>query len=173
MFKLKSSFIFIGAFLGFIACTKAPEYPKEPIIKYNSFTKFTNFSGNTGGTQLQDSIIISVDFTDGDGDLGLSVEDLAQEPYKGNFNYFIDIYIKEGEDFVLKEFENITYNGNFPPLIDRGYKGPLEGTLRRAINLSHPNFAPNTKVKFQIRILDRALNESNTITTPEITIREQ
>jgi hypothetical protein len=44
------------------ACKKSPKYPITPIISYKSFSKDT--------VNQNDSVIITIKFTDGDGDIG-------------------------------------------------------------------------------------------------------
>lgn len=61
-----------------ISCKKAPEYPAIPEIKFDKIQRFT--VKNTNTQTLTDSIIIDIKFKDGDGDLGLSAQDV-QSPY--------------------------------------------------------------------------------------------
>ncbi|MEM8908469.1 MAG: hypothetical protein AAGD05_11530 [Bacteroidota bacterium] len=58
---------FLGlALLSFVACTQPPDYPDEPIIEYKTMTKNTMLQGSVNN----DSLLMTVTFTDGDGDLG-------------------------------------------------------------------------------------------------------
>ena len=59
------------------ACFVAPEFPNEPTISFNSIVF------KKGETQFdQDSLILSINFQDGDGDLGLRNEgEDVRDPY--------------------------------------------------------------------------------------------
>jgi hypothetical protein len=56
--------------LGFAACFEPPEYPDEPVIKFDGllFRDLPNPSD-------ADSLVISLDFTDGDGDMGIDSDE--------------------------------------------------------------------------------------------------
>lgn len=154
------------------SCKKGPEYPKEPIIKFEKIEKFEVFNELT--LSRQDSIVIAISFTDGDGDLGLDADDLLQPDYKDKYNYIIDVYKKIGSSFVLIDLGGKEY-GNFAPLVDKKYRGPIDGVLRRDIIIDHnlnteiPN---NTVIRFEVKIIDRAFNISNKIITPEVRVKE-
>jgi hypothetical protein len=59
--------VLIGLFAILLSsCFNAPEFPNEPVISYNNIV-FKN-----GATEFdQDSLILTINFQDGDGDLGL------------------------------------------------------------------------------------------------------
>jgi hypothetical protein len=62
-----------------------------------------------------------------------------------------------------------TYDARFTILSDRS--GPLEGTLRYTMNsLDFTSTFSIRTLKLRVQIKDRALNRSNTITTPEFTL---
>ena len=174
----------IGLFflvLAVISCQKKEEYPVEPKIEYQGFTYLfdadTIFSGEG---------IISFSYTDGDGDLGLDDSDTTY-PFGFNdphyYNMVID-YLKwvDGE-FVktpllsphvpthpadtLVLFDTITFNARFKRLRDSENPKAISGTMEYQLMVQNP-FSPNDTVKFEIRILDRALNESNVIQTEPI-----
>ena len=56
-------FLLVG--MAFATCYEKPEFPVAPEIALNDFYFFQ-------ANDLQDSMIFAIDFTDGDGDLGLS-----------------------------------------------------------------------------------------------------
>ena len=76
MFSKGSIAILLMAFT-INACFTAPEFPHEPEISYN------NIVFKKGETQFdQDSLILSINFQDGNGDLGLRNEGAdVREPY--------------------------------------------------------------------------------------------
>lgn len=58
------------------ACVKAPEFPNEPVIKFESLSKVRINQANAN--LPKDSIRIHLTFTDGDGDLGQNGSDSVQ-----------------------------------------------------------------------------------------------
>ncbi|AZQ64452.1 hypothetical protein EI427_20230 [Flammeovirga pectinis] len=166
------------------SCFGEPEFPLEPEIEFA-------WIENYNPTELNDSVYIALTFRDGDGDLGLSEDDIngPYAPYeqdklpedtvanKYHNNYFVSILRKEDDGIyrsVVFEAEQ-DFNGRFPRLNDSGRERPLEGELRYGIVLYYDGVlqSPLNKgdsIKFTINIADRALNESNEITTAGIEI---
>jgi len=74
-------YVGLAIILTFIAwgCRELPTYPNTPFIEYNTvfFKK----------GELTDSLFVSVDFRDGDGDLGLSPNFDTNEPYNAIWYY--------------------------------------------------------------------------------------
>lgn len=172
--------LFVFFMSSLTACYEKPEFPNAPSISFDKIEKFTVQDAATLATK--DSVILTVSFQDGDGDLGLAVGDTLA-PYQFfnedgsiNFNYTnhkVKVFIQQGETFVPFELPDaeLGYDGRFQPLFEEGKSNPLEGTLSRRLNFSHNTFAPNTVMKFEVQIMDRALNLSNVIETDTVVIR--
>lgn len=149
------------------SCLVEPKYPSEPSIKFNSVNLYYDPS-----IDIKDSIGISIDFQDGDGDLGLNKEDTVGNP--DFFNFYINILVKN-ESGEFEEFEipdGLVLHGRFPRLDESGKAKPLEGTITYYQNMSagfHGTFSEKT-IKFKVKIIDRALNESNVIETDSLLI---
>jgi hypothetical protein len=60
------------------ACFNPPEYPATPEITFNKI-KFID-TPDQGGTLVADTLALSIDFKDGDGDIGFSDADLQLTP---------------------------------------------------------------------------------------------
>lgn len=73
------SILFLGILILITSCNEAPEFPNTPKIEFNNII-FKDVS------QEADSLIVYIDFEDGDGDLGLGTEELA--PPFNEKNYF-------------------------------------------------------------------------------------
>jgi hypothetical protein len=181
-----------GLALGLSSCLKEPEYPNTPSISFNSIQDI-RIPPKVAGAQALDSIRLTINYQDGDGDLGLTEDERKSPPYdfqKGTNrfynNFFIEPFIKNPR---TGKFEPLTsvgvpspgvyvagqYNGAFPhPTTDTDSKAaPIKGTLTYApiaFGLGDVFVAGQT-VRFEITIADRALNLSNTITTDSIVIR--
>lgn len=65
---------FLSLFLLIASCERAPEFSEVPSITFES----VQFGFNPFG---QDSLVISVNFEDGDGDLGISSEEAKSPPF--------------------------------------------------------------------------------------------
>ncbi len=160
-------FTIIVLAVGFFSCKKVEEFPIEPMITFNSFNKIPN------GGNVDNYGILLIDFTDGDGDVGLKNTDI-QPPFDTAsvyyYNFFIDYYEKQRGTFVKPAlFE--TFNARIPILNTSTEKQPLKGTI--SIEVPINNFASTyDTIRFDCRICDRALHISNTITTPEIIVKK-
>lgn len=166
------------------SCISPPDYPDTPSIEFKEM-KVQRVDSTTG---VFDRVIITVSFKDGDGDLGLSPTDTLA-PYNeftdratrtrnlDHFNYFIQPQIKQGNRFV--DFVNPPpgfrgeYNSRFPRLEPNADKeAPLRGDLnfKQTFYLG-AEFQPGDEVRFVISIKDRALNQSNTVTTSSFVVQ--
>jgi hypothetical protein len=149
----------------YVSCLKPKEYPIEPIIEFSKLQK----SG--------DALYIYINFTDGDGDIGLD-ENENQPPYnpEGDFyyNYFAEYYEKVNGNWVRGTDVNgdpVSFNYRISKLTPQGNNKALRGEIRVYLNPTYYNpFSPDSDtVMFKIKIADRALHLSNQIETPEIT----
>jgi hypothetical protein len=125
-----------------------------------------------------DTLILTITFRDGDGDLGISGTDTAAD-----FNYLIEAQKKLDGEFktvVLPQFTpgvQSTLNGRFPVLKPDGQPGPIEGDLDYTIGLIEPPdltnelyIMPFDTLQFKIYILDRAGHRSNQVTSSEVVV---
>ena len=204
MIRLLTYFIlFVTLSLFFSGCEKPPELDKTPFIEFPEIsnkhyidpTKCNNLSGEC------DTILITIYFKDGDGDIGLTTDDNLP-PYHAhdiinndtlvvcNFyhhNYHINMYSKctPQDTFELYDFGPDTclvstpgcdpcdgLNGRIGPLYPEGYSGPLEGTIEFKVSpVLYMSLCPDSMTfKFEIQLVDRALNKSNIVETSPITI---
>lgn len=160
-------FLMASAAALFSSCRKTEEYPVAPIITYNSFYKVYN------GTNIDDSGVLLIDFTDGDGDVGLGEGDI-NAPFdstsKFYYNFFIDYYEKQKGVYVKPTLYE-TYNARVPVLNTSVGKQALKGTI--SIQLPINNYtSPYDTIRFECQICDRALHLSNKITTPDIIVNK-
>ena len=156
---------FIAGLIIFSSCTKFEEYPIIPHIEFVSFATILN-------VQQQDSLgYITISYTDGDGDIGLTSEENTP-PYQ--YNFFLDIYenINGVQQKIVFPDTSITFNSRIPVLtpdgINKSIKGEIEMELELYIMIP---FLDSDTISFEIYIMDRALNKSNVIHTPEFLVR--
>lgn len=139
----------------FHSCQKKESYPLEPIISFDNFLVY------------QDSALLSLNFTDGDGDIGLGDADTVA-PYDSDL--FLVYY--EKQNGVFKKIDlPLPFNYRIPLLNKTNKAKALKGTI--TVNITPTYYNPFSKfdtLKFDVFIKDRAQNVSNTISTPQ-TIR--
>jgi hypothetical protein len=167
--------------LAVFSCQKKVEYPVEPKIAYEGFTYLMNPDSTFSG-----QCVISFSYTDGDGDLGLDDSDTLP-PFGFNDTYYYNMvidYLKSENGVFVKTpllsphvptgpadtlvlFDTVTFNARFKRLRDSEEPKAISCTMDYKLTVQNP-FSPNDTVKFEIRILDRALHESNVIQTEAI-----
>ncbi len=164
--RTKINFIlsFISIVLLLSSCFKNEVYPLEPIIADPTFV----FSG--------DSATLTFSFTDGDGDIGLAEGDTLP-PFEPDsyyhYNLYLDYYEKDdvlgwqrGRDLAG---DSIVFPYRLKPILVKGKTRGIKGTMDVSnINFSNPFSTQADTFRFEIRLIDRALNVSNIIQTQTI-----
>lgn len=145
-----------------------PIFPKEPAISFKEL-KYN---------KTADTLVLTITFRDGDGDLGISTDDTLEA-----FNYYVEPFKKTSEGFKPAQLPQFTpgvvstFNGRFPVLKRDGQPGPIEGDLDYTIVLLDPpdftneNYiVPYDTIRFQVYINDRQKNRSNMVTSSEVVV---
>lgn len=158
------------AIVGFSACLKGPEYAIEPQITNVTIDK-------TEIDNFVESFVVSIDFEDGDGDLGAIPDPDGENPASFDNVFLIDNRVNIGLDSVfIRPFSVET-------LTPSGGNQAIDGTIRVTINeiccfndtgsaACFPNDArvETNEVVFDVYLIDRAGNQSNIMQTPPLTI---
>ena len=145
------------AFTVLSGCIKPDDFPDEPRIVSVAVSKTTI-------QQLEESFIISIEFEDGDGDLGYPDDD----PQSSIFA--IDSRTGFEDAFILTD---ISPDGNV-----KSISGSIDVTIisECCIPISgiacdpSADYNPTDEVSYEVYIVDRAGNESNRVQTPAISI---
>ncbi len=156
------AFVFLA--LSFFACRKPIEYPLIPSIEFKSLYSTKDIQG------YDQNVYVTVSFTDGDGDIGY----YSRESGK-NDPIFDDPSSPYYNNFIVKTL--ILQNGNWnsidtptsarvPYLTPEGANKALRGEILREFTVPVP--LVQDTLRYEIFIYDRALHQSNTITTPAI-----
>lgn len=144
------------------SCYKEPEFDAVPEISFQSIRREIRVDQFTGANK--DSVIISLGFRDGDGDLGLNESEKALAEARLNYNYVVRVFRRRNGQFT--EFTPfLPYSGYFPRLRNDNRIGPIEGVLDYSIDFPHPFTPRNDSLKFEIQIQDRTGNFSNIVET--------
>jgi hypothetical protein len=173
----KSLVIALFACLVLTACQEKVEYPIEPRITYQGLSYLMNADSTLTG-----EVVLSIGYTDGDGDLGLDDADSIYPfgPHDPHYYNLIIDYLKwDGTTFVetpllswnqqAQQYDTISFNARFKRLIFTEEEKAISGTIDYKMMVFNP-LSPNDTIKFKVRLLDRALHESNTIETDAITL---
>lgn len=121
--------------LGAAACYQAPEFPLEPEISFNDIQFYD--------TPQQDSLVVTLNFQDGDGDLGLGGDE-NDMPYNPFF------FVENGSGGLLMLNSNDTMPPYTPPYSCVNYKvGKISGNrfvpyLTSDYEASFPEQEPDT-----------------------------
>lgn len=151
------------------SCYKEPDFPTQPEIEFKDISKSIRIDQFTGANK--DSVVVSLVFRDGDGDLGMNSTEIANAEKTSDFNYVVRVFRRQRGQFV--EFQPfLPYSGFFPRLKTDDKIGPIEGTLSYSIDFFHPFTPKRDSIQFQIYIKDRAGNTSNTVETKTIVLNE-
>lgn len=140
------------------SCTQPPDYPPEPVIEFSHLSR----SFMSQGFGPEDSIVMTISFTDGDGDLGSTDDSL-------------DVFVTD----TRLDAAPLTYKLPFVPLqgTGNGISGDISITLPTTCCIFPNNIPPpcNTLASFpqdtvvyEVFIKDRAGNESNRVLTDGI-----
>lgn len=164
--------------LAFIAlavygCIKSTPASPIPSIAFKSFDKIG-----------KDSAALTITFKDGDWDIcRLNLNDTAP-PFTANGGYSYDmimLYYYKGADGTFHRFFSSAQNDSLkqkfhlPFITPNGQNKALEGEIRIGLLAPYyvvdPLVVPAHKIiRYNIYIYDRALNKSNVIMTPEISV---
>jgi hypothetical protein len=155
----------ISILSGLSGCVKQENYPDVPQIEFQGF--YSVF--DTGKYMV--SGILTISFTDGDGDIGLSPRDTFP-PYDPSGQYYYNYVITyfEKQHGVFKQIDLTPPFSARIPVLNREFPGkPIKGIIADTLDLNpHPLF---DTIKFEAFIYDRSLNKSNVISTPEIILK--
>ncbi len=160
--KIFSVFLTISLVFAAVSCRKFEEYPPEPFIEYGDFAFLIN--SETGKVEKG---LLSIRYRDGDGDIGLAQSDtLPPYDYAGAYyyNFIVAFFENQNGQFVEKQG---SFNGRIPPLLPKNQKKSIKGIIEYEIDVLDPNSLFDT-IQFRVKLIDRALNISNEVLSPEI-----
>ncbi len=168
-------FIGILSFLGLSSCVDTPRFDDTPNIQFNSIDKLTVPDPFSGPTARKDSVVITVDFEDGNGDLGISPDErsdttLLNSIYRDWGNYELTIFKSNGSGGFTELPSSVSGKLFFPVLKRDGKPGPIKGKLDFSQIFFYSRFAQRAVLKFRVRVRDRALRVSNIIETDTISV---
>jgi hypothetical protein len=151
------------------SCFKEPDFALSPEISFDSITSQIRLDQFIGATK--DSVVVTIKFQDGDGDLGYNENQKGIAQETDDFNYLVKSYRRKNGKFEFFE-PLIPLSGYFPSLKTDSKPGPIEGTLSYTIEFFHSFTPKDDTLKFDIQIKDSAGNLSNVATSEEIVLNQ-
>lgn len=161
---LKKSIVFFTVSLLVYGCFKDHNYSEVPEIEFIDFI------------QVGDSARLSFSFQDGEGDIGLS-DDQIIAPYNPDSKYYYNVYMVyyekddingwvvgkdiDGDSIIFKNRIKPVYSGK-----PTGLKGNIIATIEPIF--FNPFSSQSDTIKYKIQLIDRALHLSNWIESNEI-----
>lgn len=173
--------LYVFGMLGFmLACTGVPEFSNTPYISFNNIRVITTETPGLLNATKKDSVVVSINFQDGDGDLGVTATELeALKKIHGDSlkTFVMDLYVKQNGKFV-KSNPKEKFGGDIAFHLKEGTKsGPIEGVVDYSVNFIYGLYqgipymtGKNDTLKFAVTLKDRVLNVSNTVETSEFVV---
>ena len=98
------------------------------------------------------------------------------EQNENQYNIFVRFYIKRNGKFTEFRWQNppfyTTFNGRFPRVLNSDEGQPVEGTIEyKMLSSGWESIFRNDTIRIDVAIQDRALNRSNEVSSPEVTLR--
>lgn len=164
----------VGIALTLSSCFNEPNYSNTPAIDYKGIFKYTIEAGKGVGKGKRDSVVITIGFKDGDGNIGNSIPlpkaDSTQYASNGGWgSYRIRTFRLNNK--VYEERILAVNNALYIPDLTKGKpKGAIEGSLDFNQIYQYGSSFKLYPTKFQVEIRDRTLNVSNIVETDTISI---
>ncbi len=172
--QIQPYFLLLGVALAFWACINEPNYSDTPEIRFIDNYRYTLEAGRGVGKSKRDSVVISVFFKDGDGNLGNDIPvpkgDSARYASNGGWgNYRIRTFRLESGKYIERQLD-VNRTLYFPDLLRKKPKGPIEGPLDFSTTFQYGTVFKIYPTKFKITIRDRSLNQSNEVETDTLNL---
>ena len=150
------------------SCMRMEEFPPEPSISYLTFEKIFNETDS-----IYDRGILKFEFTDGDGDIGLTKIDTFPPFNPGSkyyYNLIIDYFeVRNGVETAVpltffnsetQTFDTVYLSARIPLLTPKGSNKALTGEIYDTLFI-YNYFSDFDTLFLKFKIVDRALHESN------------
>lgn len=147
-------------------CSPREKFSEIPHIEFVGIEKIDN------GTGVDSQAELVVHFQDGDGNIGLDESDTTGVFSPDSlyyYNFFIEYYEKQQGKWVSVELPTPLHVR--VPVLSQNVPESIEGDIK-VLTYINNLFSPYDTVKLSCYLVDRDLNKSNVIETPEITVNK-
>jgi hypothetical protein len=158
MKKQLKYFLFL-IFLSLFSCDDLVSYPETPSIKFRAFNLYY------AQDQLGNDIILGkleIDFTDGDGDIGLDQPVDTSLPDTLKYNLFLTLHEINNGVMELVEGDKGKYFYRVPYMERIGQNKTMKGTITVDLEFTTIDY---DSIVYTYFLMDRAFNRSNTDTS--------
>lgn len=167
-----NTLLFFASAIALASCVDIPDFSDTPQIFYNGIDQSTET--DSSGRKIRENVVITVDFEDGDGDLGASSEERSDPaftaPY-GNWGNYELVTARKGANGQWTESILAGDSLKWMPILKPDSKaGPIKGKLDLNTSFLYGNSTVPITLKFKVRIRDRALRVSNQIETDSVVV---
>jgi hypothetical protein len=154
--------LFLTIFLG--SCGKIEQLSAVPLIEFRNFTVFDTI--DILGNHSKGARLLFY-FEDGDGDLGL---DQPTSENSDTINLYLSLYRKRNGVMTTALPNDPLYRAGYRiPYMERlGQNKILKGTM--TVSFLYSAYTSRDTIMYDIKIKDRAGNESNIVNTCEIVL---
>ena len=152
--------LFIVLLTLFFACKKRESFSDIPYLEFRHYELKDSVDALGNITKLCE---LHIYFTDGDGDIGLFESDTIA-PY--DYNLFVN-YFEMHKDSLQEINVDPPYHIRMPNLTPTGQNKSLKVDLKYDVDVTYRN---SDSIKFELKLFDRALNESEWVSSPLIII---
>ena len=164
--------LFFACALALASCVDIPDFSDTPQIFYNGVDQSTET--DSSGKKIRENVVITVDFEDGDGDLGASSEERSNPEFTARYgswgNYEL-VTARKGTNGQWTESILAGDSLKWMPILKPDAKpGPIKGKLDLNTSFLYGNSTVPITLKFKVRIRDRALRVSNQIETDSVVV---
>ena len=147
--------LFIVLLTLFFACKKRESFSDIPYLEFSHYELKDSVDALGNITKLCE---LHIYFTDGDGDIGLFNDDTIA-PY--DYNLFVN-YFEMHNDSLQQINVNPPYHIRMPNLTPTGQNKSLKVDVKYDVNVTYRN---SDTIKFELKLFDRALNESDWVSS--------
>lgn len=141
--------------------------------KYDSYSFVPQIEIKSVEVKPNSEMVVSINFTDGDGDFGLAESDTVA-PYTPNSLYFNNLFLAYEEKLngiwqpgLDQSGAPAIYKFRVTDLTPQGKNKSLKGVISATIYLL-PIAGSSDTCRFRVKICDRALHMSNEVITDDI-----
>ena len=141
----------------FFACKKREKFSDIPYLEFTKYEIKDSVDALGNITKLCE---LHLFFTDGDGDIGLFEEDTIA-PF--DYNLFVNYFeMKNNSLQQIIDTLNPPYHIRIPNLTPTGQNKSLKVDLKYDVDITYRN---SDTIKFELKLFDRALNESEWVSS--------
>jgi len=149
--------LFIVLLTLFFACKKREEFSNIPYLEFTKYEIKDSIDALGNITKLCE---LHLFFTDGDGDIGLFEEDTIA-PF--DYNLFVNYFEMNNNSLQqIIDTLNPPYHIRIPNLTPTGQNKSLKVDMKYDVDITYRN---SDTIKFELKLFDRALNESEWVSS--------